>query len=153
MRGQGNPPPGGEKELNVLVGDAAAGKVYFESSCTSCHSVGDMKGLAAKFPEAMDLQNHWVRGGGGGRRGGNPETPTTVTVKTAAGETYEGDLVRYDDFIVALRQPDGRYRSFSRNGGALQFEISDPRQAHLQLLPKYTDKNIHDVTAYLVSLQ
>jgi cytochrome c oxidase cbb3-type subunit 3 len=75
-----------------------------------------------------------------------------VTVK-AAGETYEGELVRYDDFIVALRQPDGRYRSFGRNSGALQVEINDPRQAHLQLLPKYTDKNIHDVTAYLVSLQ
>ena len=153
MRGQGNPPRGGEKELNVLVGDVAAGRAYFESSCTSCHSAGDMKGLAAQFPEAMDLQNFWVRGGGGGRRTGKPETPAAVTVKTAAGETYEGELVRYDDFVVALRQSDGRYRSFGRKGGALQVEINDPRQAHLQLLPKYTDKNIHDVTAYLVSLQ
>jgi cytochrome c oxidase cbb3-type subunit 3 len=153
MRGQGNPPPGGEKELNVLVGDAAAGKAYFESTCTSCHSADDMKGLAAQFPEAMDLQNFWVRGGGDSRSSAKPETPTRVTVKTAAGETYEGELVRYDDFIVALRQPGGRYRSFGRGSGALEVEIDDPRQGHLQLLPKYADKNIHDVTAYLASLK
>lgn len=153
MRGQGNPPPGGEQELNVLVGDAAAGKDYFESHCTSCHSASEMRGPVAQFPEVMDLQNYWVRGGGGGRRTGKPETPATVTVKTAAGEIHAGELVRYDDFVVALRQPDGRYRSFSRREGTLEVEINDPRRAHLQLLPKYTDRDIHDVTAYLVSLQ
>lgn len=76
-----------------------------------------------------------------------------MTVKTAAGETYEGALVRYDDFIVALRQADGRYRSFGRNGAALELEIDNPRQGHLDLLPKYADKDIHNVTAYLASLQ
>lgn len=153
MRGQGNPPPGEEKELNVLVGDPSAGKAYFESTCTSCHSAADMKGLAARFPEAMDLQNYWVRGSGDSRRTGKPETPATVKVKTAAGQTYQGELVRHDDFVVALRQADGRYRSFDRTAGDLDVEIDDPRQAHLALLPKYADKNIHDVTAYLASLK
>lgn len=153
MRGQGNPPPGEEKVLNVLVGDAAAGKVYFDSTCTSCHSAGDMKGVAGQYPEAMDLQNYWVRGSGDSRRTGKPPTQTTVTVKTASGATYAGELVRYDDFVVALREPSGRYLSFTRSGGALEVKIDDPRQAHLQLLPKYSDKNIHDVTAYLASLQ
>jgi cytochrome c oxidase cbb3-type subunit 3 len=151
MRGQGNPPSGEEKELNVLVGDAASGKDYFESTCASCHSAKDMQGLSKQFPEAMDLQNYWVRGGGDSRTTGKPQTPTAVTVKTA-GQTYQGELVRYDDFFVALRQADGRYRSFGRNG-AVEVEIDDPRQAHLQLLPKYKDKNIHDVTAYLASLK
>ncbi len=152
MRGQGNPPPGEEKILNVLVGDAKAGKAYFKSTCKSCHSAGDMKGLSAKFPEAMDLQNYWVRGGGDSRRTGKPETPTTVVVKTSKGK-FKGELVRYDDFIVSLREADGRYRSFSRSGAdAPEIEIDNPRQAHLNLLPKYEDKNIHDVTAYLASL-
>lgn len=152
MRGQGNPPAGEEKVLNVLVGDASAGKAYFKKTCSSCHSAGDMKGLTEKFPEAMDLQNYWVRGGGDSRRTGKPETPTTVTVKTPAGKTFKGDLVRYDDFIVSLREADGTYRSFSRGDEALKVKIDDPRQAHLQLLPKYSDKDIHDVTAYLASL-
>jgi cytochrome c oxidase cbb3-type subunit 3 len=151
MRGQGNPPPGEEKELNVLVGDAAAGKAYFKSTCKSCHSAGDMKGLTARFPEAMDLQNYWVRGGGDSRRTGKPQTPTKVTVKPAGGKKVEGELVRYDDFIVSLRQADGRYRSFRRDG-SLEIKIDDPRQAHLSLLPKYADSDIHNVTAYLASL-
>ena len=151
MRGQGNPPPGGEKELNVLVGDANAGKAYFKKTCASCHSAGDMKGLSQKFPEAMELQNYWVRGGGDSRTTGKPETPTRVTVK-AGGATYKGELVRHDDFLVALRDADGRYRSFSRTE-AVKVEIDDPRRAHLELLPKYADKDIHDVTAFLASLQ
>ncbi len=153
MRGQGNPPPGEEKALNVLVGDADAGKAYFRSTCRSCHSTGDMKGLSGRFPEAMDLQNHWVRGGGDRRTTGVDPTPTTVKVKTAGGEKYEGELVRHDDFVIALREADGRYRSFSRTAGSLEVEIDNPRQAHLELLPKYSDKNIHDVTAYLASLK
>lgn len=153
MQRQGNPPPGEEKILNVLVGDAAAGKDYFESTCASCHSADEMRGLSAKLPEAMDLQNYWVRGGPDGRSGGEAPTPTTVKVTAADGKTYEGELVRYDDFFVALRQSEGGYRSFSRRGGGLEIEIDNPRQAHLELLPKYADKNIHDVTAYLASLK
>src|SRR6188474_47940 len=38
MRGQGNPPPGSEPVvLNILVGDANAGKAYFGAKCASCH--------------------------------------------------------------------------------------------------------------------
>ncbi|MCB1021427.1 MAG: c-type cytochrome [Bryobacterales bacterium] len=152
MRGQGNPPEGGEKELNVLVGDVNAGKDYFASTCASCHKASDMKGLSAKFPEAMDLQNYWVRGSGDPRVTGKAPSPSTVVVKQG-GKTFEGELVRYDDFTVSLKQKDGQYRSFSRTAGPIEVEIDDPKQAHLNLLPKYQDKNIHDVTAYLASLK
>jgi len=36
---------------------------------------------------------------------------------------------------------------------ALGIQINDPMAAHRQLLTKYTDKDIHDVTAYLVTLK
>src|SRR5436190_22393655 len=43
MAGQGGPPPGEAKELNILVGNAAAGEKYFAANCASCHSAtGDM---------------------------------------------------------------------------------------------------------------
>src|SRR5689334_17498754 len=47
MRGQGNPPPSAEAVvLNILVGDANAGKAYFAAKCSSCHSAtGDLQGL------------------------------------------------------------------------------------------------------------
>ena len=37
-RAQGAPPPGDVPALNVLVGDAAAGELYFKEKCVSCHS-------------------------------------------------------------------------------------------------------------------
>jgi cytochrome c oxidase cbb3-type subunit 3 len=152
MRGQGNPPPGGEVELNVLVGDAAAGRAYFDSTCSSCHAPADMSGIASRAPGPKDLQNYWLRGSMGGRGGGS-QTPETVTVTMASGQQHQGELIRYDDFIVVLKQADGLRRSFRRNGAEPKVEIRDPAEAHLRLLPNYTDKNIHDVTAYLVTLK
>ena len=32
-------------------------------------------------------------------------------------------------------------------------EIKDPREGHRKLLPTYTDKDMHDVTAFLVTLK
>jgi cytochrome c oxidase cbb3-type subunit 3 len=153
MRGQGNPPSETVAELNILVGDAAAGKAYFETTCISCHKASDMNGIAARFEEPKDLQNYWLRGGGGRGRGAEPPAPSLVTVTTSSGNVIEGELIRYDDFFVSLRQADGMHRSFTRRIGMPKVEVKEPADAHLQLLPKYADKNIHDVTAYLVTLK
>jgi cytochrome c oxidase cbb3-type subunit 3 len=153
MRGQGNPPSETVAELNILVGDAAAGKVYFESTCTSCHKTSDMNGIAARFEEPKDLQNFWLRGGVRRGRGAPPISPSSATVTTSSGAVVQGELIRYDDFFVALRDADGTRRSFTRRDGVPKVEVKDPSDAHVQLLPKYADKSIHDVTAYLVTLK
>src|SRR5690606_14757017 len=159
---QGAPPPGPEQELDILVGDAAAGQAYFASHCSSCHSpTGDLQGIASRVSDPKALQNAWVGGrtsGGGGRggRGGgaaNASPEVRVTVTTAAGERVEGRLDRLDDFIVVLTTDAGRTRSFSRRGDAPRVEIADPLERHRQLLSEYTDEDIHDVTAYLVTLK
>jgi cytochrome c oxidase cbb3-type subunit 3 len=151
MRRQGNPPAGGEVELNILVGDAAAGEVYYKATCSGCHTLADVSGIGARVADPMDLQNYWIRGAMSGR--GVVRSPSVVTVTTASGEQFHGELVRYDDFIVVMKQVDGKRRSFRRNGAVPNVVIDDPRLAHLQLLPDYSDKNIHDVTAYLVTLR
>ena len=153
MRGQGNPPSETVDELNILVGDAAAGKAYFDANCTSCHSVSDMNGIGARFEEPKDLQNFWLRGAEGRGRGAAPAAPSMVTVTTASGDVIQGELIRYDDFFVSLRDADGQHRSFTRRNGAPKVEVSDPADAHVQLLPKYADKDIHNLTAYLVTLK
>lgn len=153
MRGQGNPPSETVSELNILVGDAVAGKTYFEANCTSCHQVSDMNGIAARFEEPKDLQNFWLRGGGGRGRGAAPPAPSIATVTTSSGNVIQGELIRYDDFFVALRDAEGKRHSFTRRNGVPKVEVSDPADAHVQLLPQYADKNIHDVTAYLVTLK
>jgi cytochrome c oxidase cbb3-type subunit III len=155
-RPQGAPPAGAVAELNIVVGDPAAGEAYFKAKCTSCHSAtGDLQGLATRAGEPMALQNMWVGGGGfGGRggRGGGP-TPVTATVTLPSGEKVEGRLGRIDDFTIVITGADGLSRSFRRDGDVPKVEIKDPREAHRKLLPTYTDKDIHDVTAYLVTLK
>lgn len=160
MRGQGNPPASAQQvQLNVVVGNAQAGQAYFQAKCSSCHSAtGDLRGLATRVPDPMALQTMWVAGGGGGGRGGpaagaKPPTPTTVSVTLPSGQKFDGTLIRYDDFIVSMRLADGTERSFRRNGDVPKVEVKNPRDPHIKLLPTYTDSDIHDVTAYLVTLK
>ena len=163
MRGQGNPPPGeAPVVLNIVVGNATAGQAYFQAKCSSCHSAtGDLKGLATRISDPMALQTAWVAGGqaGGRGRGGADGAaaaapkPTMVTVTMANGQKMEGPLVRYDDFMVVLKNADGTERSIRRNGDVPKVEVKAPREPHIKLLPTYTDKDIHDVTAYLVTLK
>jgi cytochrome c oxidase cbb3-type subunit 3 len=144
------------KPPTILVGDAAAGEMYFKAKCATCHSVtGDLKGIGAKFAEPRDLQQMFVMPGGGGRGRGAPANvpPTTVTVTLASGQKSEGRLVRIDDFIVTLADPDGTQHTFRRDGDKPKVEIHDPLAPHKDLLRVYSDKDIHNVTAYLVTVK
>ena len=147
---QGGPPAGDEVEIDILVGDAAAGQTYFAAKCASCHSpTGDLQGIGARIPGAQQLQNTWVRGGA--RNADRP--PITVTVTQSSGERVVGQLERLNDFLIVLTEADGRHRSFSRHGDTPRVEVDDPMATHRELLPLYTDMDIHNVTAYLVTLQ
>ena len=152
-RGQGAPPEGPPVELNIVVGDAKAGQAYFAAKCTTCHTAADMQGIATRVSDPMALQNYWVGGGGGRGRGGAPPTPVTAIVVDASGQKTEGRLIRLDDFSVVVALADGTSRSFRRDGDVPKIEVRDPREAHRKLLPTYADKDIHDVTAYLVTLK
>ena len=147
---QGGPPEGPEVALNILVGDADAGRAYFEANCASCHSpTGDLAGIASAITEPQELQTTWVRG----RRRGAERPPVAVTVTLSSGERVVGTLDRYDDFFVSLATADGERRSFSRRGNDPRVELDDPVGRHTELLPIYTDTDIHDVTAYLATLR
>ncbi len=162
MRGQGSPPPGEAPVLNVLVGDASKGEAYFAAKCGSCHSVtGDLRGIASRVPDPIALQNYWLSAGGGLGRGGRggpgasspPRQEVMVTVTPATGMRVQGALVRLDDFYIVVRMADGTERSFSRSGEVPLVEIRDPYEPHKKLLPTYGDSDIHDVTAYLVTVK
>ena len=40
-----------------------------------------------------------------------------------------------------------------RDGDSPKVEVHDPAAPHKDLLREYTDKDIHDVTAYMVTLK
>jgi cytochrome c oxidase cbb3-type subunit 3 len=164
-RPQGAPPAGPSLSLNVLVGDTAAGEAYFKATCASCHSTsGDLQGIATRVPDPMQLQNLWVGGGrrgGGPGRGGAPEDDAppsrrgavTATVTPASGPQVRGRLDRIDDFAVTLILDDGTRRTFRRVGDVPDIQINDPLAAHRELLENYADADMHNVTAFLMTVK
>lgn len=138
---------------NVLTGDAKAGQAFFNGAgkCASCHSVtADLKGIGAKY-EPIDLQQKFLfpKPSGFAARGAKP---TMVTVTPASGPAVTGVLDKIDDFNVSLRDSTGEYHGFARSP-KMKVEVKDPYAPHAQLLDVYTDKNMHDLTAYLETLK
>jgi mono/diheme cytochrome c family protein len=136
------------KTLDLVTGDAKAGQAFFSGAgkCSTCHSpTGDLAGVGKKYePEA--LQSKFLYPGRGqGRKS------RQVTVTPASGPPVSGTLEFIDDFTVGLRDAEGFYHSWPRQTAKL--EIRDPYAAHAELLRRYTDADMHNLLAYLVTLK
>jgi cytochrome c oxidase cbb3-type subunit 3 len=151
------------KILDIVVGDARAGEAYFNGAgrCSTCHSPArDLKGVGAKY-EPATLQGRLLLPRGREQPSGSPPVPLyqdptgiKVTVTPPSGEPVSGGLVRLTDFEVTIYDTaTGRMRSWLRNGDAPRVVVTDPLQAHLDLLPKWTDADMHNMTAYLAGLK
>ena len=147
---------------NVFAGDPKAGEAFFNGAvgkCNTCHSVtGDLKGIGAKTnQDAPTLQGAILSGstvagaggrGGGGRGGVNtPNVSATVTVQS--GEQFTGTPLTVNDWLVEIRLPDGTVRSWLPNNGWPKVVRTNRLQAHVDLMVKYTDSDIHNLAAYL----
>jgi cytochrome c oxidase cbb3-type subunit 3 len=138
--------------LDVVTGDREKGREYFNGAgrCHTCHSpTGDLAGIAKKY-DAVALQSRFLypRSRPGESQVDRPE----VTVKLASGQSVSGTLEYLDDFDVALRDAAGEYHSYSRDAH-IKVEVHDPLAAHAELLKKYTDADMHNLLAYLVTLK
>jgi cytochrome c oxidase cbb3-type subunit III len=156
---QGKPPDEGRPAPSILVGNASEGKAYFAVKCSGCHSAtGDLQGIATKISDPKKLQTAWVAGGQRGDDSGTtPGAPTarsvTAVITLPSGATVGGQLIQIDDFLVTVALADGTEQTFDRNGDVPKVVVHDPMKTHRDLLSEYTDKDIHDVTAYLVTLK
>jgi cytochrome c oxidase cbb3-type subunit III len=154
---------GTPSSLDIVVGNARDGETFFNGAghCTQCHSVtGDLAGIGgAHDPKA--IQNLIVSGGGGrsfGRRSARAAPPPklpqpTVTVTFPSGRIVQGALDHISAFVVALREPDGTYRSFARQGSIPKVVVTNPLQWHVDRLPQWRDADIHNLTAYLLTVK
>jgi mono/diheme cytochrome c family protein len=143
--------------VNILTGNANAGQAFFNGAgrCGSCHSpTGDLAHIAARYdPVALQQKLVFPRTASFGRGGrAAVAQPVTVTVTPPTGAAVTGTLVHLDDFNVSLRDPSGAYRSWKRTPN-LNVVKKDPYAAHIELLNVYSDKNIHDVLAYLETMK
>ena len=143
---------GGRQHVSAAdldTGNAEAGKEFFNGAgkCSTCHSpTGDLAGIATRLQGLTLLERMLYPGGG---RGAAPVAMVTVTLPS--GQTISGKLAYRDEFTIALHDADGGYRSWPTN--EVKFSVNDPLQAHVELLGKYTDAQMHDVLAYLQTLK
>ncbi len=137
----------------IVTGDAKGGAEYFAGAggCTACHSAtGDLAGIAARITSPVDLQQRMLFPTGRGR-GASNRTAITVTLTPATGAPMSGVLIQMDDFYVTFRDTAGEQHVVKRSP-TLKVVKTDPLQAHHDLLRHITDKNIHDLVAYLTTL-
>jgi cytochrome c oxidase cbb3-type subunit 3 len=128
----------------LLTGDPEAGKAYFNGvgGCKTCHSpTGDLATIATKY-SPIDLEARMLY-----PRGKNPIAVVTLP----SGDQVKGPLAHADDFVIALRDASGWYRSFSRD--RVKVELQDPLTPHRELLDKLTQADVHNLFAYLESLK
>jgi cytochrome c oxidase cbb3-type subunit 3 len=128
----------------LLTGNAEAGKAYFHGAggCNKCHSAtGDLAGIAGKH-SPIDLEARMLYPAG---------KHATAVVTLPSGEQVQGEVKHSDDFVIAVRDASGWYRSFQRD--RVKVELRDPLAAHRELLEKLTQADVHNLFAYMETLK
>jgi len=140
---------GGRRAVDVAdlqTGNVEAGKKYFATACSKCHSPsGDFAGLAKRLEGLALLQRMLYP------TGAKAASRARVTVTRPSGEVVTGSLAYRDEFTIALTDQAGAYHSFLVDQA--KFTVDDPLRAHAEQLGKYTDGDMHDVLAYLHTLR
>lgn len=128
----------------LLVGNPKAGRTYFygKGRCYKCHSIsGDLAHIASRY-SPVDLERRIAFPSG---------TPPNIIVVLSSGKKIPGIEIYADRFFVSFRDHEGWAHTYQR--GQVGVKIQDPLSTHKALLQKYTDKDIHDLFAFLETLK
>jgi cytochrome c oxidase cbb3-type subunit 3 len=132
-------------ETALLVGDAKQGQGYFNGAggCSGCHSpTGDLAHIAAKY-SPINLTMAFL----------TPiKKPLQARVTLPSGETVSGTVEYEDEFVISLTGSSGEHYTWSRDR-VRSVSVDNPLAAHEAMLAKYTDADIHNLLAYLVTLK
>jgi cytochrome c oxidase cbb3-type subunit III len=143
--------------LNIVVGDAKAGEAYFNGAgrCSSCHSVEkDLAHVGSQYDPVALQQKIIMPRESRHMATGNPGTAITATVTTPSGSVIEGKVSKIDDFSITLVGLDDDTTTIDRvSDDVPKIMLHDPMDGHLALLKQYTDSDIHNLTAYLLTLK
>jgi cytochrome c oxidase cbb3-type subunit 3 len=146
---------GGRRSVDaadLATGNASAGREYFngEGKCSSCHSAtGDLAGIGKRL-QGLNLLRRMLYPAGGRPAAGQAPSKATATFLLPSGQTVVAPVVAEDDFTVTVLDPLGARQIYQKS--AVKVKVDDPLSAHFDRLGKYTDADIHNVYAYLESL-
>jgi cytochrome c oxidase cbb3-type subunit 3 len=138
---------------DLQTGNAEAGKQYFNGAggCAKCHSVsGSFASVGARF-QGLALMQRMLYPRNRGPRAATPDLLPATVVTTANGQSISGRLTYRDEFTITI--VDANEWSHSFPVATVKIEGDDPLREHTEQLGRYTDKEMHDVFAYLQSLK
>jgi cytochrome c oxidase cbb3-type subunit III len=138
----------------LLTGDPKAGEAFFYGTgkCNACHSPQkDLAHIASKY-DPVELQSRLLSPPSPDypdsfAKEEKPRAAISAPAKLASGASISGTLIDVDAFDVVLIDDSCCYHSYPR--GQVQLEIHDPLEAHSQLIPKYSDRDMQNMLAYL----
>ena len=129
---------------NKVTGDPQKGEEFFKANCTACHSAtGDLAKIGSKFQQASQLQQRFLWPADSG--------PVPATVIEPSGEKVSGKIRREDDFYITLVDTSGQTHVWPKE--SVKVEVEDKLMGHRALLGKYSNADIHNMTAYLATLK
>jgi cytochrome c oxidase cbb3-type subunit III len=134
--------------LNIVVGDAAKGKVYVAAKCMSCHTAATFAHIASRFRSPDQLQHGWLWP----TRPADSSLAVTATVKTADGATTSGRVTQISDFRVTVVGSDNQTHVIDRAAG-VDVRINDPLAPHQAMIMTLKNDDMQNVTAYLETLK
>lgn len=135
---------------DLQTGDAKAGEQFFNGAggCAKCHSpTGDLAGVASKR-QGLVLMQRMLNPGG---RGSTARAVPDVTVTLPSKDVVTGKLAYQDEFTIAIIDAAGWHRSWPAK--QVKVSVNNPLEAHIALLPKYANDDLHNVLAYIQTLK
>jgi cytochrome c oxidase cbb3-type subunit 3 len=133
---------------DLSTGNAADGEGFFNGAggCSGCHSPsGDLAGVAKRY-DALTLMQRMLY------PSGRPApAPPKATITLQSGQTITAPVAAEDEFSVVILDTSGARQTYAKN--TVKVKIDNPMSAHFEQLGKYTDAQIHNVFAYLETLQ
>jgi cytochrome c oxidase cbb3-type subunit 3 len=133
---------------DLATGNAMDGKAWFNGAggCGMCHSAtGDLAAIATRYQGLTLLQRMLYPSG-------RPApAPPKAIITMPSGETTTAPVAAEDEFSVIVLDPAGARQTYSKT--TAKVKVEDPMSAHFAQLGKYTDAEMHNVLAYLQTLQ
>ena len=141
----------------LATGSAEAGKAFFNGAghCSECHSpTGDLAGIANRYQDPTTLEQLFINPAGAlvFQTALNPGVTITADVTLSSGEHFSGRLEQNGEFYVSILGTDGWTHTWPRRD-IKTIEIHNPVQAHIDMIPKWNNTDMHNMFTYLETLK
>lgn len=141
----------------LATGSAAAGKAFFHGAghCSDCHSpTGDLAHIASRYPDPTTLEQLFISPAGTLAFSPTYRKGVTITavVTLKDGTTMEGPLLENGGGYVSIQGSDGWTHTWPRSD-VKSVVVHNPVQAHIDMIPKWNNKEMHDMFTYLETLK